>query len=228
VLGFDESRLWLARALFDVGGITFGDFTLGRTTVNSPVYVNPRLLISKPDAMRRVAQLVEDEIKAGQARRRPRFSPFSLVAGVPFGGLHLATAFSLTADIPMVYVRPATQAPKRQIIEGIYRPGQQVLIFDDLITGGTTVLQTARQLEQAGLVVRDVIVLVDRQQGAAERLHRHGYNLISILRLKTLLTYYHEIGLIESAWFDRSLSYLENARPAGEELPTDPSDLPLN
>jgi hypothetical protein len=70
--------------------------------------------------------------------------------------------------------------------------------------------------------------LFDRQQGAAERLHRHGYNLISILRLKTLLNYYHEIELIESDWFDRSLSYLENARPAGEDLPTDPADLPLN
>ena len=228
MLGSDESSLWLARALFDVGGITFGDFTLGRTTFHSPVYVNPRLLISKPDVLRRIARLIENEVKTGQARRRPRFSPFSLVAGVPFGGLHLATAFSLMTDIPMVYVRPATQSTKRHTVEGLYRPGQQVLVFDDLITGGTTVLQTARQLEEAGLVVRDVIVLVDRQQGAAERLHRHGYNLISVLRLKTLLNFYHETGLIESTWYDRSMAYLEGPGSKTPDSPADSSDLPLN
>lgn len=228
MLGCDESSLWLARALFDVGGITFGDFTLGRTTFHSPIYVNPRLLISKPEVLRRVATLIENEVKTGQARRRPRFSPFSVVAGVPFGGLHLATAFSLITDIPMVYVRPATQATKRHTVEGIYRPGQQVLIFDDLITGGTSVLQTARQLEAAGLVVRDVIVLVDRQQGAAARLHRHGYNLISVLRLKTLLNYYHETGLIESAWYDRSMTYLEGTSSRAGDQAEEPTDLPLN
>lgn len=228
MLGCDESSLWLARALFDVGGITFGDFTLGRTTFHSPVHVNPRLLISKPDVLRRIARLIENEVKAGQARRRPRFSSFSLVAGVPFGGLHLATAFSLMVDVPMIYVRPATQATKRHTVEGIYRPGQQVLIFDDLITGGTSVLQTARQLEEAGLVVRDVVVLVDRQQGAAERLHRHGYNLISVLRLKTLLNYYHETGLVESTWYDRSMAYLEGAGSQVDERPGERPDLPLN
>lgn len=212
MLGTDETSLWLARALFDVGGITFGEFTLGRTTVNSPVYVNPRLLISEPAVLRRVARLVENEVKAGQARRRPRISPFSLVAGVPFGGLHLATAFSLATDVPMIYVRQAAGDPKGHRIEGVYRPGQVVLIIDDLITGGGTVLGTARRLEEAGLVVRDIIVLIDRQQGAGVRLHQHGYNLISILKLKTMLNYYHETGLIESTWYDRSMAYLEGCQ----------------
>ncbi len=217
MLAQDENSLWLARALFDVGGITFGDFTLGRTAVNSPVYVNPRLLISEPTALRRVARLIEHEIKAGQARRRPRVLPFSLVAGVPLGGLHLATAFSLTTDVPMIYVRSLGEGPKLHTIEGVYRPGQQVLIIDDLITGGGSVLETARLLEAAGLVVRDAIVLVDRQQGAAERLRQHGYNLISILKLKTMLNYYHETGLIESTWYDRSMQYLEGCRGEAAE-----------
>lgn len=218
MLGTDETSLWLARALFDVGGITFGDFTLGRTAVNSPIYVNPRLLVGEPAVLRRVAKLVENEVKAGQARRRPRISPFSLVAGVPFGGLHLATAFSLATDVPMIYARRVGEGPKSHTIEGVYRPGQQVLIIDDLITGGGSVLETAHQLEEVGLVVRDAIVLVDRQQGAAERLRQHGYNLISILRLKTMLNYYHETGLIESTWYDRSMQYLESTQAEGTDL----------
>lgn len=216
MLGNDETNLWLARALFDLGGIRFGDFTLGRTAVNSPIYVNPRVLISQPGALRRVARLIENEVRAGQARRRKAISPFSLVAGVPFGGLHLATAFSLHSDIPLIYVRPASATDFRQAeghptsgIEGRYLPGQRVLVIDDLITGGGSVLETARRLAEVGIPARDAIVLVDRQQGADEQLRQNGINLTSILRLKTMLNYYHEIGLIEGTWYDRSMEYLE-------------------
>ena len=135
----DETSLWLARALFDVGAINFGDFSLTETTKNSPVYVNPRKLISEPAVLKRIARLIEQEVKAAQSRRRPRVSPFSLVAGVPFGGLHLATAFSLLTEVPMVYVRPAGLGNKGHEIEGSYRPGQVVLIIDDLISQGGSV-----------------------------------------------------------------------------------------
>lgn len=214
MLGTDETNLWLARALFDLGGISFGNFTLGQTAVNSPIYVNPRVLIGQPETLRRVARLIENEVRAGQARRRKSIAPFSLVAGVPFGGLHLATAFSLHSDVPLIYARPeaGAEAPNGQPsprIEGRYVPGQRVLVIDDLITGGRSVLETTRRLAEVGLDVRDAIVLVDRQQGADEALHHNGINLISILRLKTMLNYYHETGLIESTWYDRSMEYLE-------------------
>lgn len=207
----DETSFWLAQTLYDLGGVEFGSFTLGRTVVNSPVYINPRLLINEPSTLRRLAKLIENEIKAGQARRRPRFSPFSLVAGVPFGGLHLATAFSLASDVPMIYPRPlSSTGPKRHTIEGIFHPGQSVLLIDDLVTGGGSLVETVDLLEDAGLIVRDIIVLVDRQQGATERLHVRGINLVSLLCLKTMLNYYHETGLIEGAWYDRSMSYLDS------------------
>src|SRR3954463_412906 len=93
-----ETNLWLAQALFDLGGVALGDFTIGRTTVNSPVYVNPRVLISNPEALRRVAQLIDREVQAGMSRKTHPIEPFDLVAGVPFGGLHLATAYALTTN----------------------------------------------------------------------------------------------------------------------------------
>ncbi len=208
----DETSLWLARALFDVGAISFGDFSLSETTKNSPVYVNPRKLISEPAVLKRIARLIEQEVKAAQSRRRPRVSPFSLVAGVPFGGLHLATAFSLLTEVPMVYVRPAGMGNKGHEIEGSYRPGQVVLIIDDLISHGGSVLRTAAMLEEFNMEVRDAVVLVDRSSDAAERLSHRGYNLIPILKLRTMLTYYYETGLIHVTWYDRSMQYLEERR----------------
>lgn len=212
--GRDNAPLALAKDLFDLGAVTFGDFTLGRTAVHSPVYVNPRRILSEPALLRRVASYLDAEIKAGQGRRRPRLSPFSLVAGVPFGGLHLALAYSLLSEVPMCYVRPAGAGGKDHVIEGHYEPGQTALIIDDLMTGGGSILQNARILEEFGIRVRDAVVLIDREEGGVENLRQHGYNVISILRLKTMLTYYYESGLITPTWYERSMNYLERRQQA--------------
>ncbi|MBI4497133.1 MAG: phosphoribosyltransferase [Chloroflexi bacterium] len=210
----DLGNLWLAQVLWDMGAIKFGNFTIGRSTVNSPVYVNVRLLVSSPSHLRRAAEVIMEETRFELLRRRPKVSSFDLVAGVPFGGLHLATAFSLLTQVPMVYAyeRPAHQGGGHTI-EGRYEPGQTVLIIDDLITTGGSVLQTASLLEEAGLVVKDAVVLIDRDAGAGERLHQHGYHLLSILNLEVMLNYYLSTGRISEDIHRRCLEYLEAQRP---------------
>jgi orotate phosphoribosyltransferase/uridine monophosphate synthetase len=213
-------NLWLAKALFDLGGMSFGDFTLPRGTQNSPVYVNPRVLISSPEVLRGTAQLIADETTSGSMRLRPRVARFDLVAGVPFGGLHLATAFSLQTGVPMIYPRPPRTGGLGDIIEGRFEEGQTVLIIDDLITHGGSILQTKSLLEEAGLRVRDAVVLVDREAGGAERLRRHGVNLIAILKLTTMLNHYLALDLIDSEDFHRSMEYVETKKLAiGDDYP---------
>jgi len=205
-----RGNLWLADTLWKLGAIEFGDFTLGQTAVHSPVHVNLRLLVSKPTALQRAARVIRDELEARQRMLNPRVAPFQLVAGVPFGGLHLATAFSLTAKVPMIYLR--TRRPKTAQIEGLHEPGQAVLIIDDLVTGGHSIVDTAERLEKAGLRVRDAVVLVDRQQGGRQRLKRHGINLISVLTLEVVLNYLMSSERISEEWYRRSLDYLKANR----------------
>jgi len=208
-----RSNLWLAETLWKLGAIQFGDFSFGRTVVHSPVYVNLRLLISNPTALWRAAQVILDEIVALQSMREPRVARFDLVAGVPFGGLHLATAYSLTAKVPMIYLHPREDGAGNDI-EGLYSPNQTALIIDDLITGGRSILETALSLEEAGIRVRDAVVLMDRQQGGRERLRQFGINLVSILTLEVALNYLMSSGKISEEWYRRSMEYLKANRPS--------------
>lgn len=208
---YRQSNLWLAETLWKLGSIQFGDFTLGRTAVNSPVYVNLRLLVSNPTALRRAARVILDKIAALQSMREPRVAQFQLVAGVPFGGLHLATAYSLTAKVPMIYLHPR-EGHAGSDIEGLYSPNQTALIIDDLITGGGSILETALILEEAGIRVRDAVVLMDRQQGGRERLRQFGINLVSILTLEVVLNYLMSSGKISEQWYRRSIEYLKANR----------------
>ncbi len=208
-----ETNLWLAQALFDLGGITFGEFTIGRSTVNSPLYVNPRVLISNPEALRRVARLIDREIQSGMSRKRDAIQPFDLVAGVPLGGLHLATAYSLMTNTPLIYVRPqassATGILNGHNIEGRFTEGQRVLLIDDLITGGGSVFETLATLEQAGLIVKEVVVLIDREQGAASKLRHRGYDLLALLTLRVMLTNYVNTDRISEEEFERCIAYVD-------------------
>lgn len=209
-------NLWLAQTLFDLEGVKFGNFTVSESTVSSPVFVNPKVLISNPTALRVASKLMQQEIDLAQSLRRPRVHPFAVVAGVPVGGLLLASAYSLETNIPMIYARNRPEGTGKRGIEGRFTPGDTALIIDDLITRGGSVLETARLLEENGLKVKDVIVLVDREQGATERLRHQGYNLISILKLDVMLNHYMSRGLISEETYSTCAEYLRGKQSVME------------
>jgi orotate phosphoribosyltransferase len=212
----DQGNLWIARAIFDLGGVQFGSYTLGRTAVDSPIYVNPRVVLGQPVMLRRVAEIIQSEVQAGQARRRPRYERFSLVAGVPFGGLQLAIAYALQTDTSLVYVHPGHAGDKNHRIEGRFVEGDHVLLLDDLMTGGGSLLRTIELLEEHNLEVRDAIVLIDREEGGTERLAQRGHRVTSMLTLRQMVTYYYESRLIDRAPYMETMAYLER-RQAGRE-----------
>ncbi|MEO7018682.1 MAG: phosphoribosyltransferase family protein [Ktedonobacteraceae bacterium] len=212
-------NLWLAQTLFDLEGVKFGNFTVSESTVSSPVFVNPKVLISNPTALRVASKLMQQEIDLAQSLRRPRVHPFALVAGVPVGGLLLASAYSLETNIPLIYARSRPEGTGKRGIEGRYSPNDTALVIDDLVTRGGSVLETAKLLEENGLRVKDVIVLVDREQGATERLHHQGYNLISILKLDVMLNHYMSRGLISEETYSTCAEYLRTKQGSTEANP---------
>ncbi|GAC1644052.1 MAG: orotate phosphoribosyltransferase [Ktedonobacteraceae bacterium] len=201
-------NLWLAQMLFDLGAVQFGNFTVSESAVSSPIFVNPKVLISNPTALRVAAKLMQQEINLAQSLRRARVHSFNIVAGVPVGGLILAAAYSLETSTPMIYARIRPEGTGKRGIEGRFTKGDTALIIDDLITRGSSTIETAALLEENGLKVKDVIVLIDREHGAAERLHQHGYNLMSILKLDVMLTHYMSKGLISEETYRTCAEYL--------------------
>jgi orotate phosphoribosyltransferase len=203
-------NLWLAQMLFDLGAVQFGNFTVSESAVSSPIFVNPKVLISNPTALRVAGKLMQQEINLAQSLRRARVHPFNVVAGVPVGGLILASAYSLETSTPMIYARIRPEGTGKRGIEGRFTKGDTALIIDDLITRGSSMIETAALLEENGLKVRDAIVLIDREHGAAERLHQHGYNLMSILKLDVMLTHYMSKGLISEETYRTCAEYLRS------------------
>ena len=206
-----QSNLWLADTLWRLGAVQFGDFTLGRTTVHSPIHVNLRLLIAHPTALARAAHILQQELATLQSMRNPQVDPFDLVCGVPFGGLVIAEAFSLASKIPLIYLHPHTDDLESDV-EGLYHPSQTALIMDDLTTGGGSLILTANRLRDEGLFVRDAVVLFDRQSGGCAKLEEVGIRLVSVLTLEVMLTYLRSSGKIGEDWYRKSMVFFEANR----------------
>ncbi len=203
-----QSNLWLADTLWRLGAVQFGDFTLGRSTVHSPIYVNLRLLVAHPTALARCAHILLQEIQTLQAMRHPQIAPFNVVCGVPFGGLMIGQAFSLVSKVSLIYLHPHKDDLDSDV-EGLYHPSQTALIMDDLVTGGGSIIVTANRLRDEGLFVRDAVVLFDRQSGGHARLQPEGIRLMSLLTIEVLLNYLMSNGEIDEEWYRKSMTFLE-------------------
>jgi uridine monophosphate synthetase len=134
---------------------------------------------------------------------------FDRIAAIPYAGLPIGTALALEMDRPLIYPRKEVKAHgTRRAIEGAFEPGETVLVVDDLITRGTSKIEAIAPLEAAELSVRDVLVLIDREQGGADDLAQRGYRLHAVLRLTKVLEALRESGRITADQYSEVLTYL--------------------
>ena len=192
----------IANLLFDASCIQFGTFTL-KSGLTSPIYVDLRLLVSHPSLLREVARAMAQTAQA---------LTFDRLAAIPYAGIPIGVALALELDRPLIYPRrEIKEHGTRRAIEGFFRPGETALVVDDLITRGDSKLEAIQPLEEAGLAVRDVLVLIDREQGGADDLARRGYRLHAVLTLRQILDALAAATRITPAQHAQVLDYLSNA-----------------
>jgi uridine monophosphate synthetase len=192
----------LARELYEAGCVRFGDFIMA-SGLPSPIYVDLRRVMSAPALFKRAVAAYAD-------LARPL--AYDRIAGVPYAALPVAAGLALQLGQPMIYPRKEVKAyGTGQAVEGDYRPGQVALAVEDVITLGGSLLKAIDALEGEGLVVRDVIVLVDREQGGRENLAARGYQLHAAVTLAELVAALHAEGLLVGEMYARVQTYLAGA-----------------
>ncbi len=128
---------------------------------------------------------------------RLRSLTFDRLAAVPYAALPIATAISLQTGWPLIYPRKEVKDyGTAAAIEGACAPGERAVLIDDLATTGSSKFEAIEKLKAAGLEVTDVVVLIDRQSGAAEALAAAGYRLHAVLTLSEMLDHWEQSGRV--------------------------------
>ena len=191
----------LADRLLEAGCIKFGEFTL-KSGLKSPIYIDLRQIISHPKLLAEVAQAYLPIISNLQ---------FSRIAGLPYAAIPIATAISLAGNYPMIYPRKEVKAyGTKAKIEGEYHAGETVVVVDDLATTGGSKFEAIEKLTGAGLVVKDVVVLVDRQSGAKESLAEAGYAMHAVLTISEMLDHWENTGKVEKDKIESTRQFLSS------------------
>ncbi len=216
ILGIEEieRRVWEEEKLFlmkQVGilliknnAIKFGDYILA-SGKRSPYYIDLRQTISSPITMdwigNALTRIVVNEIGRDKIDK---------ILGVPTAGVPFATVVSQKLAIPLIYYRQARKEHGvRKKIEGILERNDRVLIIDDLITTGESVIESAEVVRDQGGVVNELVVLLDREQGGKERLRAARIEPHVLFKISDAMEWLHAVGLLEDGIFETVKKYIQ-------------------
>ena len=187
----------LCRILHKIGALKFGTFKLtsGKT---SPYYIDLRIVPSFPDAFKTVSNLYVDLININIGEKN-----FDRVAGVPTAGMAFASVIAYNFKKPFLYTRPKVKMHGRERrVEGILMPGDRVLVVDDLITTGKSLIEAVKAIRAEGGVVNNTVVLVNREEGGIEKLAELDVKLHYLLNASEAADKLYEIGALTEEQFE--------------------------
>jgi len=192
----------LADQLFESGCVKFGKFTL-KSGLLSPIYIDLRRLISFPKLLRQVASAYLPLLS---------HCTFQRLAALPYAALPIASAISMLGNYPWIYPRrEVKEYGTKAEIEGDFQAGETVVLIDDLATTGGSKFEALDKLTSVGLIVKDVVVLIDRQSGAAEALAEKGVHIHSVFTLKQLTDYWESTAKISPSMAEMVRQFIRDS-----------------
>ncbi len=172
--------------------IKFGDFTL-TSGKKSSYYVDLRIVPSFPHQFRKMIKTLQNLVSENIG-----FDNFDCLASVPTSGLVIASALALEIVKPLIYVR---NKPKEhgtgKAIEGKLRKGMRVVLVDDVATTGISLVNTIKTLREAGAIVTDACVIINRFEGSTDLLNKENVKLHEITNVIEITNLLNKENLVD-------------------------------
>lgn len=173
--------------LYDLGCLLFGEYVQASGATFS-YYIDLRKIISNPQIFQQVLQAYVKILKTLE---------FDRIAGIPYGSLPTATGLSLLLNRPMIYPRKEVKAHgTRRLIEGNFEPGETVVVVDDVLISGKSVMEGAEKIASSGLNVKDIVVFIDHEEGVKDKLKAKGYQAYSVVAISEITETLYSAGRI--------------------------------
>ena len=152
-----------------------GNFLL-KSGKKSHYYIDLRILVSYPKLLKEISILLYNKFK----------NIDGLLCGLPYAGIPYAQTISVLYNRPMILLRKEKKKHGTcKMIEGNYIEGQEIIIVDDILTSGTSLLESLEHLNK--FKIKKIIVIVDRYEGGKEILNNKGYEVESLFSIEDFI-----------------------------------------
>ncbi|MDQ2686135.1 MAG: orotate phosphoribosyltransferase [Thermoproteota archaeon] len=171
----NELKNELVTFLFDNRAIRIGNYILssGRS---SHFYIDLRILQSYPVYFRKTITLLKNIVLS-----RIGLDEFDCICSIPTSGTIFGSSLAYELFKPHIYVRKdAKNYGTQKKIEGEIKPGSRVLFIEDVVTSGNSLLSALKTISEQSSTNR-AVVIIDRQQGAAENFKKHNLQIDSVI-----------------------------------------------
>ena len=173
--------------------------------IKSPVYCDNRLTLTAPK--------VRDDVENGLAKLiKEHYPEAEVLMGTSTAGIAHAAITAHILDMPMGYVRSGAKDHGRQNqIEGKLEAGQKVVVVEDLISTGGSVLEVVNVLREAGAEVLGIVsIFTYGMKRGVERIEAANTVNYSLSNLDALVEVAAEEGYIAPEWKERILAFRNN------------------
>ena len=166
----------LIDALRAADAVQFGEFELSHGGT-SEYYVDKYLFETDPGCLELIAEAFADNLESDDK-----------LGGVALGGVPLAAATSVAAGVPYVIARKQRKDyGTANLVEGRLEEGEEVVVVEDIVTTGTSLVEAVEALREAGATVNRALVVVDREEGGRETVEDAGLEMESLVTASELL-----------------------------------------
>ena len=202
-----DIQIQIAKDLLSIKAVFFrpDEPSTWASGIKSPVYCDNRLILTAPEQRKTVEQAIADTVKAN-------YPECEVLMGTSTAGIaHAAIAASIL-DMPMGYVRSGAKDHGRQNqIEGRLEKGQKVVVVEDLISTGGSVLEVVDVLRKAGAEVLGIVsIFTYGMQKGIDRLNAANVKNVSLTNFDTIAEVAAETGYIKPEDVERLIKFRNN------------------
>ena len=174
----NETYLEIIKDLKELGCFKIGKFTL-KSGKLSNYYIDFRCLVSYPKILSKISSLLYKKIE-------DKLNSNSVICGLPYAGIPYAQCISLNNNIPMILLRKEQkQYGTKKMIEGVYVERNELILIDDIITSGTSILESLKYFQKKQ--IKCVGIILDRNEGGVKRLKEEGINVVNLFSISDFI-----------------------------------------
>lgn len=209
------NEVTIAKLLLDSGAVTLkpDDPFRYSSGIRSPIYTDNRVLISFPEARKKISKQMETIARAD-------YRDIEAIAGTATAGIPWAAWIAAAFNVPMVYVRgEAKKHGHQNQIEGVLETGKRTLVIEDLVSTGGSVLAAAAAVRKAGAEPVAVIAIMTYQMESAQRAFKEaGIPLHTLTNFRTLTDVAVREGYLTAGSHEKVLEWAADPEGWGAKM----------